>query len=376
MNRCNIVQTLSFCAGLMLLLAMAMAAQGAEAPRRQILICVSDAASPAIRQAADDLFAHAAEVPVLKALIQTQQAGPVVRASSEAVLKNYDRAAYNHLVVIGLPSHDPLVTKVWEHYATVDEPKREIYAQGWGALMGNLGYVEADRNPFLHSRKIREAPFETILVKLSGTSEAGVLAAVNAFAQDAVLNGLIPAGPFTRPRTTLLDMDPLTVRPGVPLPAFVTGEAAGKPWPLAGWTQVPANEYRAFIDTAGVEPLRAWRVKYLQPGVLEDAGVKGWMGGLHRMAFGNALTLAEFASPEQANRAAQAIGQSKGWRVLDKRPGHLAWQADQPTDEVMAESLGKVTVFATGPFLILSTLPDSAVDQVRQATRTATSIAR
>ena len=337
-------------------------------PQKEILICASEKASPAVKQAADDLAKNAAGVPVLKGLMDTQGAGPVVRMSSEDVLKQYNLAAFNHLVVIGLKSQDPLVDKVWEHYASVDETNHTFYAQGWGWLQGDIGYIESDRNPFLHSRRIKEAPFEAVIFKITGTSEAGVVAACKAFSS-GLLNGFVPAGKIERPKQTLLDLDPLTTEPPFKLPASVPmadmGGKAGTA-PLVGWTQVPANEYRAYIDMDGFEPSHIWRYKYLRPGIFEKTGTVGWMAGFHRMAYGNSVNVVEFPTADEALKTARAMGQTGGWHAVQPIAGLAAWQRDQPTDENMPVSLGKVTLIARDQFLLMSTLPMEATVEMVQ----------
>ena len=167
---------------------------------REIFICVSDKASEAVRDVARELADRPGQYPLLKALSATHGVSKVVLQSSESILRDPTTAAYNHLIVIGLPGNDPLVDKVWDHYAAIDTTAKTLYAEGWGYLAGDLGYIESDRNPFLHSHNIESAPFETELVKISGTSEQGLRAAANAF-ERGLINGIVPAGDFKRPQT-------------------------------------------------------------------------------------------------------------------------------------------------------------------------------
>jgi hypothetical protein len=336
--------------------------------RKQILVCVSDVASPEVRQAAQALVDSAEKVPVLRALRATQGAGPAVLRSSQAVLNDYPLAAYNHLIVIGLRDNDPLIDKVWEHYASIDGKTRSFYAQGWGHLAGDLGYIEADRNPFLHTRRIKEAPFEVVTFKITGTSEAGLLAAVKAFAS-GTLNGIVPAGKLNRPQTTILDLDPLVDPAPITLPEQVTLQSPdAKPSSaialLAGWTQVPANEYRGYADQAGFEPRKVWRCKYLATGAFDQAGIEAWLAGFHRMAWGNAVTIAQFASPDEAIRTAQSIAATGGWKKCLGFGRLPAWEANQPAtpkntgdpkeDETLPNPPGKITAIARGDLLLLA----------------------
>ena len=226
-------------------------------------------------------------------------------------------------------------------------------------MQGDIGYVESDRNPFLHSRKIKEAPFDAVVIKISGTSETGVLAAVVAF-RAGLINGLVPTGQVVRTAATILDLDPLSTPAPMELPGTI--EVAGGTALLAGWSQVPANEYRAYLDLGQPEPLHVWRYKYLFPGALDRAGVVGWMNGMHRMAYGNAVTLAEFRTADEARKAAAAVGKTSGFRKVGDIAGLAAWEAEQPTDESLKTSLGSITVLAKDRFLIMSALPKALMN--------------
>lgn len=341
----------------------------AAQPQHEILICASASADPAIKQAADDLAASANSAPALKALIDTQHAGPVIRVTSESVLANAQLAAYNHLVIVGLKGSDPLLARVWDHYATVDETTRTVYSQGWGWLRGDIGIVASDWNAFLHSHTIQSAPFESAEFKLSGTSIAGLQAAVKAF-ERGMNNGFVPSGTVNRPETTLLDLDPKPDAAPLSLPAaFATPDGQGS-LEYAGWTQAPGNEYRAYIDVATYEPSQVWRVKYLQADVLMQPWTPlEWLDGFHPMAFGNAVTIAQFASAAQAQQTAAGIGARRGWRPLKLPDGSPAWSAPMPTDEVITQSYGAIVVFARGPYVVLSSLPAAATAQIASEIR-------
>jgi hypothetical protein len=87
------------------------------------------------------------------------------------------------------------------------------------------------------------------------------------------------------------------------------------------------------------------------------------MMGLHRMAYGNALTIAQFATPDQARQAAKGASRNGGFHQLRNfgPTGAIAYQADQPTDESLDNSLGKITIFTHDRFVIMSSLPDEAM---------------
>ena len=314
-----------------------------------------------------DFTAQAGQVPLLKALLDGKEAGGIEARTSEDLLpdKAFPAAAHDHLVVIGLRSQDPLIEKVWGFDATVDEAQKTIYSEGWGYLQGDVGWVESDRNPFLHSHKIKEAPEDTLLVKITGTTEAGVVAALKAF-QGGMLNGFVVAGPLTRPQTTLLDLDPRPTQGPGPLPAQV--KIGNDMAALVCWNQVPEQEYRAVLESGGVEPKQMWRYKYLPPGMLEQPPFLRWLGGVNRMAFGNAVDVIECNSADEASSAAEKLSQMNYKDSIFKPvalAGSLpAWECPMLTDEVAVDPPGNVIVTSSGSYLFLSSLPPEATSSV------------
>jgi hypothetical protein len=333
----------------------------AFAAERDVLICSGSNLSPDLRKAVADFTVSVAQAPLLQALKAAGEYGVVKAQDSAALLnpKQYDLAAHNHLIVIGLPSRDELLQKVWGFTVSVDEAQKSLYSQGWGYLQGDIGWIECDRNPFLHSQKIQAAPVGTILVKLSGTSEAGLLAALKAF-QQGLLGGFVPVGKLTRPQTTILDRDPDPAPLTVKIPSTVT-LGGGKTATLAGWYDVPENEYRAIEEAAGdLPPRKIRRYKWLAPGFLEEKSIVRWLAGPHRMAFGNALNVIEFASAKDAAAAAEKMAARDKYEPLPGQPAAWStpignWQNNK--DEVIEEAYWHVTLTVRGNRVILATLP-------------------
>ncbi len=148
-----------------------------------------------------------------------------------------------------------------------------------------------------------------MLIKITGTSEAGVAAALRAF-QGGMLNGFVAAGPLDRPKTTLLDRDPLPDPAPATLPEKMKiGDADAT---LIGWNQIPEQEYRAVLEAGGVEPVKMWRYKYLAAGLLEEKPMIRWLGGVNRMGFGNAIDIIECHSPADASAAAEKMSGLSG----------------------------------------------------------------
>jgi len=332
---------------------------------REILICVAASAPSEIRALADGLAAAPDRVPLLAALRATQGAGAARVVASESLLdrKQSHTAAFNHLVVVGIPDQDSLLRKVWGHQERLESASRSVYRLGYGTLTGSVGVVGSDWNPFLYSQAVTNNGYTTCLVRLGGVDSKAVGAAVKAF-QCGLLNGIVSEGVVQRPETSLLDLDPSLEPP--PQLSKTLPLADGRTALYAGWTQPSSEEYRAYIDAGGAEPSRVWRVKYFEPGALEDVSARAWVMGPHRMAYGNAITIARFGSAATAQRVAEQIGKSKGF--ADAKIGTRTVRAvDQPTDEALPNVYGRVCVFEHGCQVILMSLPPSAEEAALQS---------
>ncbi|MBX9685905.1 MAG: hypothetical protein K2X27_04330 [Candidatus Obscuribacterales bacterium] len=319
-----------------------------------ILFCISVKADPSVKSEFDKLFQDWKKIPSIKALHINQEAKQPEQISSEELMKDYKKAAFNHLVIVGEKGKDPLLEKVWGFETLIAPENKTFYSQGWGHLKGDLALVESDRNPFLHSSSIDRASFETEIFKISGTDKKGVILGIKAFKQ-GLLNGLIAGAELSRPEKTLLDLDPARspLPPALPPSVLETenGEAI-----LCGWNNIPANEYRAYLDFGGKEPISVCRFKYLLPGALKEAGLKGWLEGFHRMAFGNSLTEAEFSSPPEAKAALDAILKDKRWSR--NRGENEIWHSPMPNDEIMKNIDGNIYLCCSGARLLFCSLPE------------------
>ncbi len=328
------------------------------AAEKDILICTSAGASPAIKKAAAGLV----EAIPLKVLQQCGAASAnIIQAESAPLLERnqFSRAAYNTLVIVGLKGQDPLLEKCWGHQAAIDG--KQLYRLGYGRMSGDIGYVECDWNPFLYSNATRTNKFTTLCIKISGTTEAGVLKAAEAF-QNGLLNGIVAAGEVQRVEQSILDLDPMA-EPPPSLPQQLGGE-----YYLAGWTQPDAVEYRAYLDLGGKEPVKLWRAKYLTDKVLDDVSGEAWVKGLHRLAYGNAVTIAEFASAADAAAVYGNIARQGGAESVTL--GGIKFTAfKQPTDEAFKKSFGKIYYSASGKYLIVSSLSEKATSEIPGAVK-------
>ena len=328
---------------------------------RTILIGVAKDAPAALQRAAADMARDADKIPLFAALSATQKAGAatVVDSASFENTKSYDRSAYNHLVVIGVAGSDPMLVRVQGFQTRIDIKDKTMWMEGFGKLRGDLGLIETERNPYLHSQRIDRADFDTCLIKLTGTSEAGVLLAIKDF-RAGMLNGISAGKKPERPLKTILDLDPLEDAPP-DTPAVLNK------WHKAGWMQCAANEYRAFLDAAGAEPSRLWRIKYLPPAAMDGMGAKNWLAGPYRLAFGNAVVLAEFSDPAMAKKVAEALGKGQKNQPLGKSEG---WMTGVATDEALkGDDAAPVLVAACGRLVVLSTLDVKRMTELIEALR-------
>jgi hypothetical protein len=246
---------------------------------------------------------------------------PVLAAPSPS----QEQLIYNHVFLIALPD-DPLLVQAWQREAKIDPATRSMYAFGFGHLQGSIGYLEADRNPFLHSPSVVKSPYECEWVSLTGTDRAGLGLAVDAFLKQGLVNGLVAAPAWKRTAPTLLDRDPLSS--GFILPSALP-ETLGSMQRIA-LTQVAEDEYRGALADTGVMPRSIWQAKYYAPGVWDGAGqitsFQNYAAGLHRRAYGNAVWTASFGSPSEAAMAAPRIASA----AKLKPSGSVSWTGDLP----------------------------------------------
>jgi hypothetical protein len=288
-------------------------------PQRGLLVCSAQDADPVVTAAAKSIGAATGH-PLLTAMTD---GGGAKMTVSRAPSGDVHELAYNHLVLVGMPQ-DPLIATVWQREAMPSPGGMYIF--GFGHLQGDIGYIESDRNPFLHSQEIASTPYETQLVTITGTTPAGVQLAAQTFLRQSLVNGVVAVQGWTRPRTSLLDRDPLA--PGFALPALAP-DRIGDAQRIA-CTQATEDEYRGVLEDTGVLPRTIWRVKYFSKGNWDSPGAAGsfdnYAAGLQRRAYGNTLWLAQFADANEASAAAPKIAAAAHL----KREGN-EWSGKQPS---------------------------------------------
>jgi hypothetical protein len=287
-------------------------------PRRGLLVCVAQDAPSAIAEAARSICSVSGH-----SLLDAMSEGGSVKVIDSQHLLNGSpqELAYNHLIILG-SMQDPLIEAAWQHEAKAE--KDGIYIFGFGHFKGDIGYIESDRSPFMHSQSIAVAPFETQVITLTGTSPAGIQLAVSAFLQQSLVNGVIAPNGWSRPANSLLDRDPLA--PDFDLPAQAS-ERIGDVSRI-GYTQASEDEYRGVLSDTAVIPKAIWRAKYYQKGNWDSPAASGsfdnYAAGLHRRAYGNTLWLAQFSDVREAAAAAPRIAAAAHLHRIGKQ-----WKGDQ-----------------------------------------------
>ena len=326
-------------------------------PVRTLKIVTSHDASVEVKDAAAAVASAVQSHSLLKVFAEGK---PAEAVESEKLLQQpvADRA-FSHLVVVGLLS-DPMVKRTWQQEA---RPLSDgLYVFGFGFFTGDIGYIESDRNPFLHSEAIAAAPFETEIVTITGTTPAGVAAAVKAFLEKGLINGVIAGGKWTRLQAGLLDRDPLPK--DFALPALLPDQI-GK-FIRVGVTQASEDEYRGVLQDTGVAPAEIWRAKYYVPGPWDGQGWRAafiaYHTGLHRRATGNTLWVARFESADIAQQAAAKIA-AAAELAADKDTVSDRYNGKQPPFD-KNDSPGPLTLWRHGEWVIMSTLPKTETDRV------------
>ena len=295
-----------------------------------------------------------AEAPLLRAL-----GGARVVLALEAEPKDkakWNAQALNHVVLAGVSGEDDVFKKTVGFSFAIDSEKRELYRLGYGRFSDDVGCVETRFNPWLYSNRFDDNPFSTLLVRISGTSEAGVKLAAEAF-KNGMNNGVVLGLGAARVEASILDLEPSAEPPPRMPDAFE--KKGAKRLVFAGWTQCPANEYRAMLDLgARAEPRRIWRAKYLSEDSLASASASAWVDGPASVAPGNAVTIAEFASAEDARRAFDGARAREGNNARAEGEG---FSVPMAVDEMTAEAVERRIFYrVVGKYFMGSSLPEWA----------------
>jgi hypothetical protein len=266
------------------------------------ILCLDPRLGGEGQQMVQAIQAGVGKSPLLTALASSRPARML--PTGEPTPQLVKELAYSHVILIGF-ADDPLIRSAWQREARMGSGG--MYVFGFGNLKGRLGYLESDRNPFLHSSLIERAPFETELITITGTDKAGIGLAVRAMVERGLVSGIVADAGWTRGTPTLLDRAPLPV--DFEAPAMLP-MSLGRLSRIA-LVQASEDEYRGVLDDTGIEPLSIWRAKYYALGVWDGKGAASafvsYTSGLHRRAYGNTIWAARFSTSADATSAAKKI---------------------------------------------------------------------
>jgi len=325
----------------------------AAPPTRGLRIALDPRTGPEVHTAVESLMQAVGTHPLLSVMAGGTKP---MQIDTGKLLGSPNELAYNHLILIGKVD-DPLITAAWQREAQFGA--KGIYVFGFGGLSGDIGYVESDRNPFLHAINIASTPFETEVITITGTTEEGIVLAIRSFLDSCLVNGLTAHDGWKRTEVTLLDRDPLA--PKFELPAIAT-EKIGD-YTRIGCMQASEDEYRGVLEDTGVEPQQIWRFKYYRVGAWDGKGAAtafdAYSNGLHRRAYGSTLWLARFANAQEAAQAAPKIADTA---KMTKSGGR--WSGAQPvyangTYPGEKKSSGPLALWQENDWLVMSTLENS-----------------
>jgi hypothetical protein len=324
------------------------AAEHAAAERAGLIIACAGDAPMAVRASAERLRASAATQPLLLALGGGRAVEALADSRALAAGKR-ELLALAQVVVVGL-ADDPLVRQAWQHEAEVTA--HGLYAFGYGAFSGDIGWVEGGANPWLHSPAIARTPYETQTLVISGSSAIGLDLAVSAVIAHGLVNGVVARAGWQRAETTLLDQDPLVGDPL--LPSWLAARSGE--WSRIALSQCGTDVARGLLADGESEPVACWLAKYHRSGVWDEPGAAGaqrmFLAGLHRRAYGNALLLARYADADHAARAAGLIAKAA---KLHEEKGH--WRGQLASDDIDQAAPGPLTMWTRDAWLVMSTLP-------------------
>ena len=256
--------------------------------------------------------------------------------------REWEDQANRHLVLVGTPDDGGALERVKGFTYGIDCRRKEMFRLGLGRFRGDVGVVETQFNPWLYSDRIDDTPESKLMVRITGTTAEGVRLAAEAF-RKGMNNGVVLGANAKRTETSIIDLDPSAEPPPAEALSHVVVPDG---FAYAGWTQCPAQEYRAYVDWgAPSEPRRVWRVKYLAAGSLNGADAPTWARSPLPVAFANAATIAEFADEGVASTALAGLFRRNGGKDF----------CPYPKDEYVYGE-GSVRFSRVGKWLYLSTM--------------------
>ncbi len=170
-----------------------------------------------------------------------------------------------------------------------------------------------------------------LLVRVTGSGPAGVLAAARAFAERGMLNGVVlTAGAAASAAPEMFALTGSRYRKQLPFepPAGSNG------YTYMGWLLPSAFQYDGFAFETEIRPKQMWRLKY-RP----DFGITNFWTTPHRRASQFEIVILEFADVAEAKTAAAAVMKSLKTRNGAKKNRITGLNQTRRGNVVFVESL-------------------------------------
>jgi len=270
-------------------------------------------------------------------------------------------AGYHHLILVGTRESNSVVAKCWSHFAAYPNapwrgklaPADTFFVFGFGDFHGDdVGYVECDQNPYWReviSLKLPDPGFR-LLVKLTGSGPAGVLAAGRALLDRGLLGGVVAGAYGWESGSELWSLSPEEALSEPPEWLTKAGvQAGGHRIEYIGWQMTDSTIY-AGLRELGIQPIRVHRAKYVT-----EKGLSNFDAAFHRRASANELMAVLSAAPDEtAEKLRQALGDDGKWKTVTDglwfgpENTYVGWLGDYVVVESFQEPWGELAMRALG----------------------------
>lgn len=279
--------------------------------------------------------------------------------SDQEIHASLELAGYRHLILVGTHKSSTVLAKCWGHFAAYPNapwrdqsaPADTFFVFGFGDFRGDdVGYIECDQNPYWRkvlSLKLPDPGFR-LLIKLTGSSPAGVRLAGRAFLDESLLAGVVPGARGWESGSDLWSLD--EQQAASEPPRWLTQAAVQTPEyaiEYLGWQMTDSTIY-AGLRELGLQPILVHRAKYAT-----EKGLCDFDAGLHRRASANELMAILTASPEEsAQKLRAALGTDGDWKAiadglwLGPKGTHVAWLGEYVVVESFDEPWGGLAMQA------------------------------
>jgi len=359
---------------------------------RDAIVAVGDRATGPERQAAD-LIAHALR----------QAGGPENNLRSAEAIDRPDaveETGRRHMIVVGTVASNPALRHYpgqWfldrdAYYSgvygggydpTQGQPRRPVrawqpvtgfFVGGFGTFRSggpDVGYLECDRSEYFMEARSRAGDAAKpaaariplrLMIRVTGSSPAGVLAAARAFVNNDLLCGVVTVRPllinrypwFRAQKRSGLTVKSADLALDLPTeaPRGVLPGTEGRSLAFLGWVMADAAQYDGFLQQTGVAAQRMWRVKYIP-----ETGITNFLTSPHRMNTVYELLIVDLPPEQDRTVVLKALKATQPYSLAGKTFARTpAGRFEDPSTRPIAVASG-THVLWNGNRLYLESLP-------------------